>query len=119
MLGFPESESGLMPGFGGTVRGADIAARSTLVRMMLSGEMVRGDDAAGLGLVDRSVPLRALAREAQRFVDVLTARRPSSLIRSVMAAIHNAYRLPHEQALAEETRLFCKVGRQHLLEGSA
>jgi hypothetical protein len=58
-------------------------------------------------------------REAMRFVDMLTARRSPALIRSIMTAIHNAYRLPHEQALAEETRLFCKVGRQHLLEGDS
>jgi hypothetical protein len=35
--------------------------------------------------------------------------RTPRLIRSVMTSIHNAARLPREEALREETRLFCEL----------
>jgi enoyl-CoA hydratase len=114
MLGFPESEAGLMPGFGASLRAGGLVNRGALVKLILSGEMVRGEDAAAMGLVDAALPADELEKAATGFLTALTARRSTQLIRAVMTAIHNSRRLPRREALLEETRLFCELGRASL-----
>ena len=48
--GLPESRLGLIPGAGGTQRLTEIAGRGTAMRLILLGELVKGDEAVGLGI---------------------------------------------------------------------
>jgi enoyl-CoA hydratase/carnithine racemase len=72
---------------------------------------VSGAEAATLGIVDRAVPdVEARAADHLR---ALTAGRPVALVRAIMASIRNAGRMSLDDALAEETALFCAVaGRE-------
>jgi 3-hydroxyacyl-CoA dehydrogenase/enoyl-CoA hydratase/3-hydroxybutyryl-CoA epimerase len=66
VLGFPEVQLGIHPGFGGTVRSVRLIGVRAAMEMMLTGKPVRADKALRLGLVDKLVPeaqLRSAARE--------------------------------------------------------
>ncbi len=112
MLGFPEAESGFMPGFGGAVFTSDRVSRQAIVDLMLSGRTVRGDEALSLGLVTRVLPTPELEGAATAFLHALTDERSPLLIRSVMESIHNGRRLPMGEALQRETELFGRVATQ-------
>jgi len=53
VLGFPEVQLGLHPGFGGTVRSVRMAGVRNAMPLMLTGKPVRIDKAMRLGLLDR------------------------------------------------------------------
>lgn len=48
--GLPEIRLGLIPGAGGTQRLAEVAGRGTALRLILLGELVKGDEAKRLGI---------------------------------------------------------------------
>lgn len=111
MLGFPESEYGLMPGLGGTVLSVDLLTRYNLIDLLLSGRMIRGEEALEIGLVDAVCPPKEVEEQLSVFLQRLTERHTPKLIRSVMQSIHNGNQLPTKKALAEESRLFCELVR--------
>jgi enoyl-CoA hydratase len=112
MLGFPEAEQGLMPGFGATVDRARPVTRGVMLGMILSGRMVSGDEARDMGLVDWSGPRARLEAEAVRFLKGLTTDRDPHLIRAVMQSLRNATELPRQEALRRESLLFYEVARR-------
>ncbi len=54
-LGLPEVQLGIHPGFGGTVRTVNLTGVRAAMDMMLTGRMLRPDQALKIGLVDRVV----------------------------------------------------------------
>ena len=55
IIGLPEVQLGLHPGFGGTVRSVRIAGVRAAMQMMLTGKPIRVDKALGQGFIDRIV----------------------------------------------------------------
>lgn len=117
MLGFPETEQGLMPGFGATAGQGQPGRRGAMLELILSGRMVSGEEARALGLVDWSGPTSLLESEAVRFLEGLTRDRAPYLIRAVMESLRNASELPRPEALRRESLLFCEVARRSRDEG--
>jgi enoyl-CoA hydratase len=109
LLGFPEATHGLLPGLGGTIRSASLFGTGHAAEMIVSGKLVSGEEAERLGLVDRTAPRDEIDDLALSFVRTLTADRPAYLIHAIMESIHNATRLPVDEALRAETRLFRQV----------
>ena len=116
MLGFPESGHGLMPGLGGTILSGDLFTRHHLIDLLLSGRMIRGDEALEIGLVDTVCPSKEVEKKLLAFLQRLSGRHTPKLIRSVMRSIHNGSELPTEEALAEESRLFCELVKKSPLQ---
>ena len=106
MLGFPEAEHGLIPGLGGTLLAGVGVPRGAAIDLLLTGRLIRGDEALAIRLVDRAVETREVLPEAERLARALTDRRSRAQIRGVMTAVRNAERLDRDRALAEETKLF-------------
>jgi enoyl-CoA hydratase len=71
LLGFPEAERGLMPGLGGTVLGRSRMRRGTIIDLLLTGRMVRGEEAASIGLVDAVLPTAGVVRGAEELIERL------------------------------------------------
>jgi enoyl-CoA hydratase len=74
-LGLPEARVGLIPGAGGTQRLTRLCGIGTASRLILTGEVIDGDAAQRLGLVQWSVPdaeLDAHAREVAGRVAALS-----------------------------------------------
>jgi enoyl-CoA hydratase len=110
MFGFPECGHALMPGMGGTLASRQLLPRH-LIDLILSGRMIGATEALQIGLVDFVSPAKKIEEEAIRFLEALTANHPPKLIRAVMRSIHNGRRMSMEEALAEETRLFCELAQ--------
>lgn len=53
IIGFPEVQLGIHPGFGGTVRSVRTAGVRAAMRLMLAGNPITVDKALGQGLIDR------------------------------------------------------------------
>ena len=119
MFGFPECGHSLMPGMGGTVFPRQTIPRRHLIDLILSGRMIGAEEALQIGLVDFVSPGKKIGEEAVRFLESLTERHSPNVIRAVMRSIHNGRRLPMEEALAEETRLFCELAQDVVGPGIA
>lgn len=63
-LGLPELRLGLLPGAGGTQRMTRLAGRPTALRLILGAEVIGGDQAERVGLVQWSVQMAELAAAA-------------------------------------------------------
>jgi 3-hydroxyacyl-CoA dehydrogenase/enoyl-CoA hydratase/3-hydroxybutyryl-CoA epimerase len=55
IIGLPEVQLGLHPGFGGTVRSVRVAGVRAAMQVMLTGKPIRVDKALGQGFIDRIV----------------------------------------------------------------
>ena len=111
MFGFPECGHSLMPGMGGTILPSHLIPRRHLIDLVLSGRMIGAAEALQIGLVDFVGTGKKIKEEAVHFLESLTVSHPPKLIRAVMCSIHNSRRMPTEEALTEETRLFCELAQ--------
>ncbi|MBT3991688.1 MAG: enoyl-CoA hydratase/isomerase family protein [Rhodospirillaceae bacterium] len=68
-LGLPEGRLGLVPGAGGTQRLTQICGPSVASRIILTCEIVSGQTALELGMVQYSVPRAELQQEAQALAE--------------------------------------------------
>ncbi len=109
MFGFPETGHNLIPGMGGTVFSQHQIGRGKLMELVLSGRMIGAEEALQSGLVDHVCPVKKVEEEAFRFLGSLTSQHSQYLVHTVMQSIHNGCRLATEDALVEETRLFCEL----------
>lgn len=112
MLGFPESNLGLLPGLGGSVGDGDAVERRARVDLLMTGRLVGADEALRLGLVDRVVPATEVMNAAAALLRSWTEDRSPLLVRTLMEALRNARRLPRDEALRRETELFLRVARE-------
>jgi enoyl-CoA hydratase/carnithine racemase len=60
----PEARLGIIPATGGLARLPRMIPRSTAARLLLTGDLVSGEEADRLGLVDSAVPAEEVLAEA-------------------------------------------------------
>lgn len=111
MVGFPESTHGLLPGLGGTLLASGREHRAA-IDLVLSGRLVDSEEALALGLVDRVVETARVEEAAEAMLASLVGEKSPALVHTLMEALHNARRLPREEALRRETALFCELLRR-------
>jgi enoyl-CoA hydratase/carnithine racemase len=78
-LGLPEARLGLLPGAGGTQRLTRIAGEATAKRLILGAEVVDGNEAARLGIVQWAVPAAEVICFARRIAQDVAALPAESL----------------------------------------
>jgi enoyl-CoA hydratase/carnithine racemase len=100
-----------MPGLGGTVLlGKRISLQDSL-KMILGGDMINSGEALLIKLVDTVLPDEDPLQYALHFLRKITEGRSLKIIGYVMQALKNARQLPSEEAMREETRMFCELAR--------
>ena len=109
LFAFPEVNRDLMPGLGGTVRLPAFTGLSESAKMILGGDTVNAAEAKTLGFVDFIAPKDHAFGYALSLMQKMTRDRPVKVIRSVMSALRNASILPGDEAMKEETKLFCSL----------
>jgi len=114
MLGFPEVEHGFLPGLSGTVNAPTRVGRARAMDLILGGRMLRGEEAATIGLVDAAVPTSELEDAALGRLRALTGERSVDQVRAIVTAVNNALSLDAAQAQGEETRLFVELAKASL-----
>ena len=108
LFAFPEISHGMMPGLGGTWRSLQLSRFPDVLKMILSGDIVNAEEALEMNLVDKITTADPI-EEAFLLLKKMTIDKPLKVIHSVMQAMRNSKTLPPDEALKEETRLFCEL----------
>lgn len=109
-LGLPELNLGLIPGYGGTQRLPRLVGRGKATQMILTSEMIGGEEAARIGLVEAVYPLDQLLDEARKLAAQIV-QKSAVTIRLALAAIHQGMSLGLADGLDKEAALFGEAFR--------
>lgn len=78
-MGLPEVSLGVIPGYGGTQRLAQIVGKGKAMEMVLTGGMIPADDALHCGLVNQVVEPELLLETAQILAGKMAKNAPTAL----------------------------------------
>ncbi len=102
-LGLPEVTLGLIPGYGGTQRLAQLVGKGRALEMILSAQMIGADRAYEMGLVNHIVEQTELLDTAKKLASKIAFNSSSAIysaIKSVNAGYHtdmNGYKVEIEE----------------------
>ncbi|MFH0866195.1 MAG: enoyl-CoA hydratase/isomerase family protein [Bacteroidota bacterium] len=114
LFAFPEVNYNLMPGLGGTVRLSRRINVPESMAMMLSGDVVDARTALALKLVDRVVPANEVFDHALGMMHKMISGRSMKVINYIVKAIKNSQDMSFQQAMKEETRMFCDLAADEI-----
>jgi enoyl-CoA hydratase/carnithine racemase len=104
-LGLPEARLGIIPATGGLARLPRLIGRSAAARLLLGGDLLSGEGAERLGLVDAAVPAEQVLPEATKLARRIATAAPLST-RAIVEALNHDELLPVAEANARtEDRL--------------
>lgn len=109
-LGLPELNLGIIPGYGGTQRLPRLVGRGKATQMILTSEMIGGEEALRIGLVEAVYPLDQLLDEAKKLAEAI-AQKSAVAIRLALAAIHAGAAKGLQEGLHQEAVLFGEAFR--------
>lgn len=107
-LGMPELNLGLIPGFAGTQRLPRLVGKARAMEMILSGQMIGGEEAASYGLVNRSFPLDQLMDQVMELANAIAAKGAISIDYAIKA-INASAELSMDEGEQLEADLFGKL----------
>jgi enoyl-CoA hydratase/carnithine racemase len=111
-LGQPETNLGIIPGWGGTQRLPRIVGTGKALELILTADMINAQEAFRLGLADRVAPAGQVLHEAMGLAKKIAAK--SSLTnRATLAAVIGGTKLPLADGLACEAEQFTALGGSH------
>jgi enoyl-CoA hydratase len=116
-MGQPEINLGTIPGYGGTVRLARLVPRGVAMELMLTGRVIKADEALTLGLVNKIVPHDDLMDEVMKFAGVLMSKPPFAA-KAIMEAVNHGTEMAFEEGCRLEQDLFAiTCGTEDFKEG--
>lgn len=104
-FGTPEIKLGLIPGGGGTQRLPQLIGYGNAMEMILSGEMVNGEEAKGMGLVNHIYESEELRQKTIDLAKNIGSLSPHTL-RIAKAAVRSSLEKPISQGIEEEAIAF-------------
>jgi enoyl-CoA hydratase/carnithine racemase len=116
-VGQPESNLGIIPGWGGTQRLSRLVGPSKAVEMILTGDIINAQEAFRLGLANKVVPAGQVVHEAMGLAKKIAGK--SKLTNeAILHAVVNGQRMRFEEGLEYETAQFSKlIGSNDTREG--
>lgn len=111
LFAFPESNLGILPGMAGTIRLPHRIGPGRSLEMILGGDTLDAERAMAIGLADHVVPPGDIFDYSMRLMKKMVAERPLKLVKSIVRAVKNSMTLHHDEAMREETRIFCDFAR--------
>lgn len=90
-LGLPETSLGLIPGYGGTQRLAQLVGRGRALQMITSAQMMDASWALQAGLVNEVYAPEELLEQAQKLADQIVRNSPKA-ITSAIKAVNAGYK---------------------------
>jgi enoyl-CoA hydratase len=91
-LGLPEVSLGLIPGYGGTQRLAQLVGKGKAFEMILTGEHISAQDAYQWGLVNHVCPSEELMIMAQKIAEKIHSKSPTA-IRTAIRVINAGFNI--------------------------
>lgn len=117
-FGQPEVNLGLIAGYGGTQRLPRLIGRSKATELLLTGDMIKADEAHRLGLVNHVVPQAELLDFTQKLLEKIYSKSPLAIaltLKSIQAGVED-----FEDGMDLEAANFAKaVGSYDGREGTA
>ena len=107
-FGTPEINLGLIPGGGGTQRLCRLLGYGRAMEMVMSGEMINGEEAHRIGLGNHSVEPDELNSKTMEIAHNLAGKSPHT-IRVAKAAVRAALEHPFSAGILAERDLFCAL----------
>ena len=105
VFGLPEVKLGVIPGYGGTQRLPRLVGPGFALEMVMTGRMVKADEALAMGLVNRVVPADELEAVVQKLAETILANGPLA-VRAGKEAVQEGLQEPLGGGLEIEARLF-------------
>jgi enoyl-CoA hydratase len=87
-FGQPEVNLGLIPGYGGTQRLTQLIGRNRAMQLIMTGEMIKAEDAEKYGLVNKVVAPGKLLEEVKTILQAIHAKSPLA-ISKIIETINN------------------------------
>jgi enoyl-CoA hydratase/carnithine racemase len=104
-LGMPEARLGIVPATGGLARLPRLIGPSRAARLLLTGDLLDGDEAHELGIVDAAVPAAVVRAEAMALAERIATAAPLAT-RAIVEALRDDAGIPIAAANAHtEQRL--------------
>ena len=107
-MGFPEINLGIMPGAGGTVRGARLIGESRLRELIFFGDIIDADQAEKIGLVNKTTEPDALTNTALSWAVKLCGKPPIAL-KAAKAAIRAGLNEKEPEAVRTEFEYWAEL----------
>ena len=104
-FGQPEVSLGITPGFSGTQRLARKVGKAKAMELILTGDMIRADEALGIGLANKVVEPEKLMEEAKALAEKILKNGPLA-VKYSKAAIVRGLQMDMDSAIAMENELF-------------
>jgi enoyl-CoA hydratase len=90
-MGLPEVSLGVIPGYGGTQRLAQLVGKGRALEMITTAQMIKADDAYRMGLVNYVVEQEELLEKAKSLANKISANSPTA-IRAAIRAVNAQYK---------------------------
>lgn len=87
-FGQPEVNLGLIPGYGGTQRLVQLVGRNRAMQFIMTGEMIKAEDAQQYGIVNKVVSQKTLLEETKKNLDTIHTKAPLAIAK-VIECINN------------------------------
>jgi enoyl-CoA hydratase/carnithine racemase len=107
-FGTPEINLGLIPGGGGTQRLCRLLGYGRAMEMVMSGDMIGGEEANRIGLINHLVDEDSLREKTMEIAHNLATKSPHT-IRVAKAAVRTALEQPFSAGIQSERDLFCEL----------
>ena len=116
-VGLPETSLGVIPGYGGTQRLAQIAGKGRAMQMVLTAEMIDAETALAYGITTKVVPLMELMPAALKMAKKILRNSPMALGSAIKCV--NANYTSGVDGLAYEVEAFGECfGTEDFKEGT-
>lgn len=117
-VGLPETSLGVIPGYGGTQRLAQLAGKGKAMEMVLTAQMIKADEALQWGIVNAVVPQADLMNTAREMASKMIRNSPNAQ-RMAIEAINAGY-ADGVNGFKAEIRAFGECfGTPEFLEGTS
>lgn len=116
-LGLPEVTLGVIPGYGGTQRLANLVGKGKAIEMITTGAMITAEDAHHWGLVNKVVSQDELMEHALEMASKIAANSPSA-IKSALKAVLAGYNRDENGYLTETQEFGACFGTDDFREGT-
>jgi enoyl-CoA hydratase/carnithine racemase len=110
ILGLPEVNLGITPGWGGIQRLPRFVGKAKALEMILFSKRLQPQEALAAGLVDRVVPAADLMREATAFA-VALSKRPPLAVQAVLEGMHVGFEKGLHEGLRVDREWSRKLGQ--------